>query len=310
MEVMRDIRETHIKREQDLRRELEASYKTTIDNLEQEIVRQKHANKEANSKALMTINLQQEDINIMQKQQEIMKQEKEKHKHDIEEIIKENKRQEVVLQHKDEEISYHVQKEEQYNNKIEELKNQIKVLQEMEIEYEIAQEEDRKEIEDLTNALNSQTHNEKLLYHDLQEARKVIEKLKQETNQNSLEEQPEESSANGGSNKLENDREERTENNSLVWDHSHQSLLFGIESENCHSTPTIAGPLSNSDFGKESNQKHYENTNEITGLENTRNELQEEITTAKEANQNKMEMLLRNREELKQPEKYKDFDLK
>ena len=128
MEVMRDIRETHIKREQDLRRELEACYKTTIDNLEQEIVRQKHANKEANSKALMTINLQQEDINIMQKQQEIMKQDNEKHKHDIEEIIKENKRQEVVLQHKDEEISYHVQKEEQYNNKIEELKNQIKVL--------------------------------------------------------------------------------------------------------------------------------------------------------------------------------------
>ena len=114
----------------------------------------------------MTINLQQEDIHIMQKQQEIMKQDNEKHKHDIEEIIKENKRQEVVLQHKDEEISYHVQKEEQYNNKIEELKNQIKVLQEMEIEYEITQEEDRKEIEDLTNALNSQTHNEKLLYND------------------------------------------------------------------------------------------------------------------------------------------------
>ena len=297
---MRDIRETHIKREQDLRRELEACYKTTIDNLEQEIVRQKHANKEANSKALMTINLQQEDINIMQKQQEIMKQEKEKHKHDIEEIIEAK----IVLQHKDEEISYHVQKEEQYNNKIEELKNQIKVLQEMEIEYEIAQEEDRKEIEDLTNALNSQTHNEKLLYNDLQEARKVIEKLNQEINQNSLEDQPEESSANGGSNKLESDREERAENNSLVWDHSHQSLLFGIESENCHSTPTIAGPLSNSDFGKESNQKHYEN------LDNTINELKEEITTAKEANQNKMEMLLRNREELKQPEKYKDFDLK
>ena len=42
----------------------------------------------------------------------------------------------------------------------------------MEIEYEITQEENRQEIEDLTNALNSQNHNEKLLYNDLEDARK------------------------------------------------------------------------------------------------------------------------------------------
>ena len=54
---------------------------------------------------------------------------------------------------------------------------------------------------------------------------------------------------------MESDREERAENNSLVWDHSHQSFLFGLESENCHSTPTIAGPLSNSNLQKESNKK-------------------------------------------------------
>ena len=51
MEVMRDIRETNMKREQEIRRELEASYKTKIYNLEQEIFKQKQANKENNSRA-------------------------------------------------------------------------------------------------------------------------------------------------------------------------------------------------------------------------------------------------------------------
>ena len=182
-------------------------------------------------------------------------------------------------------------------------------MKENEKDFEIQEEEHRKEIQDLTNALNSQTHNEQLLYNDLQEARQVIEKLNKEVNHTSLEDHPEDSGASGGHNILENDGDKRAENTSLVWDHSHQSFLLGLESENCHSTPTIAGPLSNSDLGKESNQKHYENTNEITGLENTRNELQEEITTAKKSNQNKMEMLLRDRTELKKPEKYMDFDL-
>ena len=57
----------------------------------------------------------------------------------------------------------------------------------------------------------------------------------------------------------------------------------------------------------ENNQKHYENTAEISGIENSRNELQEEIISAQEANQARMQMNLRNREELKEPEKYKDF---
>ena len=172
----------------------------------------------------------------------------------------------------------------------------------------ITQEEHRQEIEDLKNALNSQNHNEKLLYNDLEDARKEIEKLNQEINQNSLDNQTAETSAKRGSNKLESDKEERTENDSLVWDHSHQNFLFGLESENCHSTPTNPGPLSHSNLEKDSSKIHYENTNELTGLENTRNELQEQITTAKKSNQDKMEMLLRDRTELKQPEKYKDFD--
>ena len=60
---------------------------------------------------------------------------------------------------------------------------------------------------------------------------------------------------------------------------------------------------------KDSSNIHYENTNVLTGLENTRNELQEQITIAQKSNQDKMEMLLRDRTQLKQPEKYKDFDL-
>ena len=67
MEVMRDIRETHMKREQEIRKELEASYKTRIYNLEQENVKQKQANHDNYSKALIQINLQQNDIHIMQK---------------------------------------------------------------------------------------------------------------------------------------------------------------------------------------------------------------------------------------------------
>ena len=118
----------------------------------------------------------------------------------------------------------------------------------MENEYEITQEEHRQEIDDLKNALNSQNHNQNILYNDLEDARKEIKKLNQEINQNSLENQTAETSAKRGSNKLERDKEERTENDSLVWDHSHQNFLFGLESENCHSTSTKPGPLSHSNL--------------------------------------------------------------
>ena len=116
--------------------------------------------------------------------------------------------------------------------------------------------------------MNSQTHNEQLLYNDLQEARKVIEKLTKEANHTSLEDHQEDSGTSGGSNILENDGDEKAEDTSLVWD-NHQSFLFDQQSENYHSTPKLSEPLCNNDL--ESNQKHYENTNEISGLENTRN---------------------------------------
>ena len=56
----------------------------------------------------------------------------------------------------------------------------------------------------------------------------------------------------------------------------------------------------------ENNKKIYENTAEIS-KENSRNELLEEMTSADEANQARMQMILRNREELQEPKKFKDF---
>ena len=104
---------------------------------------------------------------------------------------------------------------------------------------------------------------------------------------------------------LDNKEDEKAEDTSLIWDHSMGSFLLGQQSEDCHSTPKPTEPLCNNEL--ENNQKHYENTTEISGLQNSRNEMQEEITSAKEANQARMQMLLRNREQLKESEKYKDF---
>ena len=89
-----------------------------------------------------------------------LQQEKEKYKHDLEERIKAYEKQEAALHHKDKEISHQIKKEEQYNNKIMELNTKIKKMKENEDEFEIQEEEHRKEIQDLTNALNSQGHNE------------------------------------------------------------------------------------------------------------------------------------------------------
>ena len=77
MEIIKNLRETHIKREQELKSELQAYFNTKIENLEKAVSNQKQANEEANSRALMTINLQQEELNIMQREQDIMKQEEE-----------------------------------------------------------------------------------------------------------------------------------------------------------------------------------------------------------------------------------------
>ena len=60
---------------------------------------------------------------------------------------------------------------------------------------------------------------------------------------------------------------------------------------------------------KDNSNIHYENSNVLTELENTRNELQEQVANAQKSNQDKMEMLLRERTELKKPARYEDYDL-
>ena len=67
-EVIRDIR----RREQEIRKDLEASYKTKMYNLEQEIVKQKQANHDNNETCVMQINWQHNEIQSMQKKIETL----------------------------------------------------------------------------------------------------------------------------------------------------------------------------------------------------------------------------------------------
>ena len=72
MEIIKNLRETHMKREQEVRSELQTYFNTKIDNLDKAVSKQKQANEEANSRALVTINLQQEELNILQRAQDII----------------------------------------------------------------------------------------------------------------------------------------------------------------------------------------------------------------------------------------------
>ena len=161
------------------------------------------------------------------------------------------------------------------------------------------------QIEDLEAAISSQSHTEQVLHNDLQDARREIARLMTEANHISIESQQEGSAASEESNILDNNKDEKAEDTSLVWDHSVGSFLLVQQGEECHSTSKPKEPLCNNEL--ENNQKHYENTAEISGLENSRNELLEEMTSADEANQARMQMILRNREELQEPKKFKDF---
>ena len=193
-------------------------------------------------------------------------------------MTKINQNQEVELQNKAKEISHHINNAETLNDKIRELNSKIRVMTENEVEYQRDQAENRKEIEDLEASLSSQSHTEQILYNDLEEARKEIAKLTTQANHTSLESQQEESAASEESNTLDNNEDEKAEDTSLVWDHSVGSFLLGKQGEECHSTPKPKEPLCNNEL--ENNQKHYENTAEISGLENSRNELLEEMTSA------------------------------
>ena len=159
------------------------------------------------------------------------------------------------------------------------------------------------------------------MYKDLENARKEIEKLKQEINQNTQENIQAETSAIMESNQLESTNEEIIEHDSLTWCHSPPNILYGLETERWHSTPTKPETSNQQNLEKDNSNTtklstakdtsniHYENSNVLTGLENTRNELQEQVATAQKSNQDKMAMLLRERTELKKRGRYEDFDL-
>ena len=79
------------------------------------------------------------------------------------------------------------------------------------------------------------------------------------------------------------------------------SLLLGNQSEDYQSTPKTKEQLQNNES---ENQKHYENT---TSIQNSKNGIQEEITSAMQANKEQLQMLLRDREQIQEPVIFKDF---
>ena len=139
-----------------------------MENLEEAVHRQKQANEEANKRALLKITMQQEEIKMLQREYNIIKQEKERQQHKVQEIITSKDELENMLQNKDMEIECHIQKHEINTHKILELQKQVQDLKDLENEYVFTQEEHRQEIEDLKNSLNSQNHNENILYKDLE----------------------------------------------------------------------------------------------------------------------------------------------
>ena len=75
-----------------------------MENLEEAVHRQKQANEEANKRALLKINMQQEEITMFQREYNILKQEKEREQHKVQEIITSKDELENMLQNKDMEI--------------------------------------------------------------------------------------------------------------------------------------------------------------------------------------------------------------
>ena len=196
------IRESFMEKEQTNKERLEAAYRTQIHNLNQEVAKQKQANVNNYETSLARLNFQENTIYTLE-------QEKEHYKHELDKMTKVNRNQVIELKHKSKEISHYINNAEQYNEKIRELNNKIRVMTEIEMEYKKDQTEDRMQIEDLEAAINSQYHTTEILYNDLQEARREIAKLTTEANHTSLESQQEESAVSEESNTLDNNEDEK-----------------------------------------------------------------------------------------------------
>ena len=188
--------------------------------------------------------------------------------------------------------------EEKYNVKIKELFNKIQGMTEMEKEYKIKQEEYIMQITELQAAMSSQSHTEQVLLKDLEEARAEIARLMTDAQHTSIQSQQEGSTASEESNN------NKAEDTSLVWDNSAGNLLLGQQGEMSHYTLTQKDPLCTNE--EEDNKKIYENTSQIS-KENSSNKLLENMTSADEANKARMQMILRSKEELQEPNRYKDF---
>ena len=182
MEI-KSLRETQKQKEQEIR----TFYNKKMENLEEAVNRQKQANEEANKRALLKINMQQDEIKILQREYNIINHEKDRQQQKIQAIITSKDELENMLQNKDMEIECHIQKHDINTHKIKELQKQVQDLTDLENEYVSTQEEYRHEIEDLKNSLNSQNHNENILSRDLENAREEIKNLKLEITKNTQE---------------------------------------------------------------------------------------------------------------------------
>ena len=150
---------------------------------------------------------------------------------------------------------------------------------------------------------------------------KKIEKLRLEITRNTQENVQAETSVKVDSNQRENTNEDTIEPDSLTWCHSPPSILYGLETDRWQSTPSKTGTSDQQQLekdnsnttqhstAKDSSSIVYANSSAITGLENSKIEFQEQVTNAQKANQENMEMLLRERAALRMPVKYQEYDL-
>ena len=290
--AVEEMRKSFIAKEKANKEEIEAAYRKQIDNLIKEKAQQKEANVQNNATSLAKINLQENTIYNLE-------QEKEYYKNQLDKMIQENQKQRIELGHKTLEIRNYMTNAEKYNEKIKDLVNKIQKAADMEEYYKTEQDEYIMQITELKSAMSSQSHTEQVLLKDIKEARAEIARLMADAQHTSIQSQQE------GSTASEESTTNKAEDTSLVWDNSAGNLLLGNQDEIFHSILSQDDPISTSK--EEDNKNIYENTTQISNDNNT-NELLENMTTASEANKARMQMMiLRSKEDLKEPSRFKDF---
>ena len=77
MEI-KSLKESQKQKEQEVRNELQTFYNQKVGDLEEAINRQKQANEEANKRALIKIDMQQEEIKTLQRSYNMINHEKDR----------------------------------------------------------------------------------------------------------------------------------------------------------------------------------------------------------------------------------------